>query len=350
MTQSAHCDVVLFEHWPHPSAGDLLKDTPSLNVTSLSFDMPEPDIWAALSRAHVYQVRSTRSELPEPYWVEEKLFAACPNLLAVSTNGSGYDTVNVEACTAAGVVAVNQAGGNKQAVAEHAFGMMLSLSKRIVEADRAMRTSKSLEREAYMGNNVYGKTLGIVGLGHIGSHVAALAKGLLGMRVIAFDPYLDDNEISSRGAQAVSFDALLGESDFISVHCPRNASSEHMFNADAFARMQPHAYFVSTARGGIHDEPALVDALKAGALAGAGLDVWEQEPPSHDHPLLQLDNVMASPHTAGVTHESRAEVVRITIEQINMIAQGKKPPRILNPDVWPRYCERFRATFGHEPS
>lgn len=338
--------VVLFERWAHPIAHELLPSLPHLVVDTLSLDAETTALDAAFARAHVYQSRSTRSELPGRWWADTPLLERCPNLLAVSTNGSGSDTVNLDACTAAGVLAVNQAGGNKQGVAEHAFGMMLALCKRIVVADRAMRRQANLEREQFMGNEMHGKTLGIIGLGHIGSHVARLAGALFAMRVIAHDPFITDEAFAACGAERATLNDVLEQADFVTVHCPRNAGSERMLDAGAFARMKPTAYFVTTARGGIHDEQALAAALEAGQLAGAGLDVWEQEPPDLAHPLLQFDNVIVSPHTAGVTHESRANVVRITVEQIDAIVRGERPPRLLNPDVWPAYVKRFEQIMG----
>ena len=147
----------------------------------------------------MYQTRSTRSELPQQYWADAPLFSRCENMLVISTNGSGYDTVNLDACTEAGVIVVNQAGGNKQGVAEHALGMMLVLTKRIVEADRAMRKVTGLERERYMGNDAHGKTLGIVGLGN-GTH------GQVGWRLVkyaraCFDPFIEASAFAERGAE-----------------------------------------------------------------------------------------------------------------------------------------------------
>ena len=337
------CRVALFDGWPHECGESYVTEFQSLSVTTLDYSMPVEEAIRCLGETQIYQVRSTRSELNEALWVDEPLLNRCPNLLAVSTTGSGYDTVNVNACTKAGVLAVNQAGGNKQAVAEHAFGMMLCLSKQMIQSDRAMRKRPNVDREQFTGHDIQGKTLGVVGLGQVGSHVADLATRLFHMRVIAYDPFIDEAEFGRRSATKATLPDLLTESDFITVHCPRNQSSEHMFNADAFRQMKHSAYFISTARGGVHDEQALADALQNGILAGAGVDVWEQEPPSPDHPLLQLDNVIASPHNAGVTYEARENIVRITIDQLDVIARGERPPRLLNPEVWDRYLERRTA-------
>ena len=173
-----------------------------------------------LADAHGYQVGASRDELARHFHVTTELLAQCPKLLVVSSNGAGYDTVDVEACTEAGVLVVNQAGGNAQSVAEHALGMMLSLSKRIVEVDKALRREGTFERTAYKGGEVFGKTVGIIGIGHVGSKLAAMCRNALGMTVLAYDPYVGDNEIAARGAKKVGLEQLLKASDFVSINCP----------------------------------------------------------------------------------------------------------------------------------
>ena len=143
---------------------------------------------------------------------------------------------------------------------------------------------------------------------------------------------------------------MLPQADFVSINCPRTRETLGLMNARTFGLMRRHAYFVTTARGGIHDEAALRAALAAGAIAGAGLDVWAKEPPPHDHPLMAFDNVLVSPHTAGVTRESRANIARIAAEQMLDILDGKPPSRVLNPAVWPAYAARFAANFGFAPA
>jgi D-3-phosphoglycerate dehydrogenase len=138
-------------------------------------------------------------------------------------------------------------------------------------------------------------------------------------------------------------------SDFVSINCPLTKESRGMIGAREFSLMQKHAYFITTARGFIHDEAALEDALRNKRIAGAGLDVWAKEPPPPEHPLLQFDNVLASPHTAGVTKEARENMGRIAAQQILDALDGKRPPRIINPEVWPRYSERFARAFGIRP-
>lgn len=301
--------------------------------------------WDALAGAHVYHISAAKDELPKEWFARAELLARCPDLLCVSSGGAGYDTVDVAACTAAGVAVVNQAGGNAVSVAEHTLGFMLGLSRRMLEGDRRMRREVGYPREEVMGREIQGRTVGLVGIGHIGTRVAALARAF-GMDVIATDPFLSAEEIARRGAKAVSFDELLARSDFVSLHCPRDAGTLKMMNADTFGRMKKGAIFITTARGGIHDEAALVQALRSGHLAGAGIDVWDQEPPPLDHPLLAMDNVYATFHTAGVTHEGRRNVAAIGAEQIAGILRGERPPRLINPEVWPVFEQRRARILG----
>ena len=298
-----------------------------------------------LSQAHVYQVSAAKDELPQEWFVSAGLIAQCPQLLCVSSTGAGYDTVDVAACTAAGIAVVNQAGGNADSVAEHTLALMLSVSRRMVESDRRMRREQGFTREDVMGHEIRGKTVGLVGMGHIGTRVAKLAQAF-GMQVLAVDPFLSAEDIQKRGARSVRFSELLAQSDVVSLHCPRDASTLKMMNADTFAQMKPGALFINTARGGLHDEAALTQALTSGHLAGAGLDVWDQEPPPLSHPLLTMDNVFATFHTAGVTHEARRNVAAIGAEQILQLLAGERPPRLVNPEVWGAFEKRRAALLG----
>jgi len=341
--------VFYVKYLASPRYAELLAARPEIRLDKLENDTVDAEAAPILEAAHAFQIGSARDELNPKYHAGRELLARAPNLLVVSTNGSGYDTVDLAACTAAGVLAVNQAGGNREAVAEHVLGMMLCLSKRIIEVDRAMRRAPDVSRDAFMGNDIHGKTIGIIGLGNVGSRVAALCRGLFGMRVLAYDPYLSAMEIASRGAEKVELRELLAGADFVSLNCPRTAETRNMIGAAELALMRPHAFFITTARGGIHDEAALATALRDKRIAGAGLDVWAKEPPPPDHPLMGFDNVLVSPHTAGVTREARETMARIAAEQLLGIFDGKRPPRLLNPEAWPLYARRFEQAFGFRP-
>ena len=337
--------VVRTDLWIDAAFDRRLKDEAGISLAVFPTRGNDAAAWDLLSAAHVYHVSAAKDELPRPWFVTADLLARCPQLLCVSSSGAGYDTVDVAACTAAGVAVVNQAGGNAASVAEHMLAMMLSLSRRMLECDRRMRRETGFTREEIMGHEIRGKTLGIVGIGHVGTRVAALAK-VFGMQVLATDPLLSAEEIARRGARAVPLEELLASSDFVSLHCPRDASTLKMMDARAFARMKKGAIFLSAARGGIHDEDALVDALRSGHLAGAGVDVWDREPPPLDHPLLAMDNVFATFHTAGVTHECRRDVAAMAADQIALLLAGGRPPRLVNPEVWEGFEARRARTLG----
>ena len=341
--------VFYVKYLAHEIYADILRARPDVRLDRLENESPEEISAPILSAAHAYQVGAARDELARHFHVDQDLLRRAPNLLIVSSNGAGYDPVDVEACSEAGVLVVNQSGGNAHSVAEHALGMLLTLSKRILEADRAMRREANVSRNALIGTEAHGKTIGIVGLGNVGRRIAALCEGLLGMKVLAYDPYLTAGEMTARGGEKVELDELLSRSDYVSVSCPLTRESRGMIGAREFALMQPHAYFITTARGFIHDEAALLEALRNRLIAGAGLDVWAKEPPPPDHPLLQFDNVLASRHTAGVTMEARANMGRIAAEQVLDALDGMRPPRIINPEVWPRYVRRFERSFGFTP-
>jgi len=324
---------------------------PDVRIDKLENDSADDVAAPILAEAHAYQIGSSRQELAPRFYANAALLKGTPNLLIVSTNGAGYDTVDVKDCTAAGVLVVNQAGGNREAVAEHVIGMMLTLTKRIVMVDRAMRRKGPLDRAAFIGNDMFGKTIGIVGIGQVGSRVSELAGGLFQMKVLAYDPYLTKEQIAARGAEKVDhLDDIFRRADFVSVHCPLTDETRGMVGAAQYALMQPHAYFITAARGFIHDEAALADALRAKKIAGAGLDVWEKEPPPSEHPLMAFDNVLVSPHTAGVTVEARNNMASIAAAQMLETLDGKKPSRIINPEVWPVYVERFAKAFGVRPA
>src|SRR5450432_3370285 len=341
--------VFYVKYLAHPIYAEILQARPDVRLDRLENESSDEVAVPIVAAAHAYQIGAARDELARHFHVDRDLLRRAPNLLLVSSNGAGFDPVDVDACTEAGVLVVNQSGGNANSVAEHALGMMLTLSKRIIEADRALRRDADVNRNALIGNEAKGKTIGVVGIGNVGRRIAELCNGLLGMKVLAYDPFLSASEIAARGAEKVELDDLLRRSDYVSINCPLNKDNSGMIGARQFALMQPHAYFITTARGFIHDEDALLEALRNKQIAGAGLDVWSREPPPADHPLLQFDNVLASPHTAGVTKEARLNMGKIAAEQMLDALDGKRPPRIINPEVWPDYAKRFGRTFGFAP-
>jgi len=332
---------------PHQSFLDTAAKDPALEVVRMTLDDGVEAAIKLLETCQGYYVRASRDELPKPMHVHDELLGRLPNLLMAASQGAGYDTIEPAACTRAGVLLVNQAGGNAEAVAEHAVGMMLGTLKRFGECHQAMREGRASQRDALMGRNLYGKTVGLVGIGNVGTRTAAILNAAFHCRVLAYDPYVDAATVADRGAEKIDdLAAMLAQCDVVSLHCPLTPESRAMMAANSFAAMKPGSVLVTTARGSIHDEMALVAALKSGHIAAAGLDVWEQEPPPVDHPLLSMPNVICTQHTAGVTHESRSMITRIAAEAFSDFAAGRFPPRIINPEVKARVADRYRAALG----
>jgi len=329
--------------------GEALGKRGDIRLDMLEQKSPDAVGLEILGAAHAYQMSSARDELARHYHAGAELLGRAPNLLIVSTNGAGYDTVDMKACTERGVLVVNQSGGNAEAVAEHVIGMMLCLIKRVGDSDRALRAGAIKNRADYIGREAFGRTIGIVGLGNVGRRVAELAGTLFKMKVLAYDPYLPADVLRVRGAEKVELDELLRRADFVSINCPLTPETRGLMGAREFALMRPDAYFITTARGSIHDEAALDKVLHDKKIAGAGLDVWEKEPPPASHPLMKYDNVMVTPHMAGVTHEARTRMGQIAAEQMLDALDGRPVPRIINPQVWPAYAKRFEKTFGFRP-
>ena len=244
----------------------ILAQRPDVQLDRLENESPDDVVTPILTQAHVYQIGASRQVIAPHFQVADALLERMPNLVAVSSNGAGYDTVDVDACTRQGIAVVNQSGGNKEGVAEHALAMMLTLSKRIIETDRRMRAGPDIPRNQYIGRELLNRTVGVIGIGNVGGRVAELCRGLFKMRVLAYDPYLTAAQIAARGAEKVELDDLLRQADFVSVHCPLTRESRGMMGAAQFALMRPDAWFITTARGFIHDEQ------RAGRRAGREAD------------------------------------------------------------------------------
>lgn len=340
------------ERWTDPVAAEVL-EAADIDVVKLDLNAPTEDAWAVMESAHGYQV-ATRTDVAsvpdgEQWLVGPALVQRCDQLLAVCSAGAGYDVIDVEVCTRAGIAVCNNSGPGAEAVAEHALGFMLDLAKKITISDRALRSGPLGDRLALRGSQLLGKTLGVVGLGAIGGRLVELCAPFA-MEILAYDPYVDHVTAAARGVTLVELAELVGRSDFVQVTCPLTAETRGLFGPEQFAAMKPSAFFITTARGPVHDETALYDALVSNGIAGAGLDVFHDEPPRPDNPLLGLDNVVATPHVAGITVEAARDIAVATATQWLVIFGGGMPPRLLNPDVWPRYCERFNDIFGFRPT
>jgi D-3-phosphoglycerate dehydrogenase len=337
--------LAYFENWIDPVAEDILRDASGIELVRLSYSDPVSRNKAIMATVHGYQI-SPGTEIRDPWRADSTFLADCPHLLAICSTGAGYDVINVTECTRLGIAVCNQSGTNHISVAEHAIGMMLSLAKRLNFFSAFMARTQLESRFGHPTTEMGGKTVGIVGIGAIGTATARIARAAFGAEIIAYDPYLSAAEISQRGAVKVDFAELLARSDFVSVHCPLADDTRAMFGMAEYKAMKPSAFFVSTARGGVHDETALIAALSSKMIAGAGVDVFEVEPPRHDHPLLAFDNVVATPHIAGLTVEAMERMAVGAARQWIQIFAGERPPRLVNPNVWPTYAQRWQSLTG----
>jgi len=238
--------------------------------------------------------------------VTREILEAGAKLRIVGRAGIGVDNIDQETATRRGIVVMNAPQGNVISAAEHAFALIMAGARHVARADASMRAGK-WERSSFHGVQLEQKTLGLVGLGKIGGAVAQLARPFR-MRVIGFDPFLSKERAEALGVELVEFDALLAAADFISIHVPLSERTRGMFGAAQFKKMKRTARLVNTSRGGVIDEKALCEALAARDIAGAALDVYEQEPPAKDHPLFRLDNVVLTPHLAASTEEAQVKV------------------------------------------
>jgi D-3-phosphoglycerate dehydrogenase len=255
-----------------------------------------------------------------------KVAARC---VVVGRAGVGVDNIDVEAASHLGIVVAFTPEENSISVAEQVIGLMLCLARRFPAADASVKRGE-WNRMGFLGMELFGKTLGIFGLGRIGARVA-LRAAAFGMRIIGYDPYLTKNHftVTETHTELVDMDTLLKESDFITIHAPSTPETKHMINEDTLAKMKPMAYLINTSRGSAVKEAALYDALSKGKLAGAALDVREEEPP-RESPLHELENVLLTPHVAAFTREAQDRVVESLAEDVDRVLSGKPALRFAN--------------------
>ena len=274
--------------------------------------------------------------------------ANCDLLLAIARFGVGYDMVDVGACTDAGVLLCTTPGAVNYPVAEAVLTWMLALSHRLLIKDRLVRDGKWNERGRFMGSELRERTVGVIGLGGIGGRLIRMLAPFAMNQPLAFDPMVPAGRAAELGVQMVELDELLRRADFVVVCCPLTEQTRGLIGAPQLALMKPTAYLIDAARGFIVDEASLVDALQSGAIAGAAMDVFEQEPVSPDNPLCKLDNVILAPHAVAWTDELFRDIGRMAAGACVALSYGKTPVGIVNPEAL--QSETFQRKFArHAP-
>lgn len=292
---------------------EILRAAPGISV-DVKTGMSEDELIGVIGQYNGLVIRSATT-------VTKKVLDAAQNLKVIGRAGIGVDNVDVEAASAKGVVVMNTPGGNITTTAEHAISMMMALSRQIPQATASVKGGK-WEKKKFMGMELSAKTLGVVGIGRIGSIVVNRARGLQ-MKVVAYDPFISNEAAEKLGVELVTLDELYARADVISVHTPMTPETKHMIGAEAFGKMKKGVRIINCARGGIIDEAALAAAINEGIVAGAALDVFEKEPPEADNPLLGLDNVIFTPHLGASTAEAQENVAIGIAEQfVDYFANG----------------------------
>lgn len=263
-----------------------------------------------------------------------EVFGQMPHLKAIVKHGAGVDNIDIPAATARGVLVANTPGGNNStAVAEGAVSMMLALLRRTREMDTLVRDSLWDERWGVRLGDLTGARVGLIGFGRIARCVARICGAGFGAEVAAFDPMVADEDIRAAGVEPLPLAEIL-KRDVISIHTPLTEGTRNLIDTVELGLMPPHAILVNCSRGGIVNEAALAEALKAGQIAGAGIDVFEAEPPSPDNPLFALPNCLLSPHVAGVTEAGMRDMALNVARVVDLVARGERPDTLLNPEIF----------------
>jgi D-3-phosphoglycerate dehydrogenase len=291
---------------------DILERAPGLDVDYRP-GLPPGDLLRAIADADGLVIRSGTK-------VTDEVIAAGAKLRVVGRAGIGVDNVDVAAATARGIVVMNTPGGNNITTAEHAIALLISIARHIPQATASMKAGK-WDKKSFMGMELYNRTLGILGLGNIGRIVADRARGLR-MKVITHDPYISEEAAARADIERVGFEELLERADAITVHVPRTKDTEGLLGREAFAKVKRGVLLVNAARGGIVDEAALLEALDDGRVGGAALDVFAQEPPPPDHPLLLHPRVICTPHVGASTEQAQINVAIGIAEQVRDYLQN----------------------------
>jgi D-3-phosphoglycerate dehydrogenase / 2-oxoglutarate reductase len=302
---------------------------------------PQPQnlegILAAIGACDGLVVRNTK--------ITRAIMQAAPRLVAIGRHGVGYDTIDIAAATDLKIPVVYTPAANTESVAEIALGFILGLGRKIVRAHAAMQSEKLIsdtvtlssmaQRSGLVNFDLWGKTLGVIGVGRIGSNISKKVIAALNMKVLGYDPYVDAATLAEYGVQKIErLENMLPQCDFVTLHCPGGAGTRRMINGQTLAYMKPSAYLINTARGSVVDEAALIQALQKNQIAGAAIDVYDPEPPRPDNPLLHMENVIVTPHFCAMTEESLYNMGTMVAQGVLDVLNGKQPQYLVNPQVW----------------
>lgn len=322
--------VVLYNHMLHRAGEEFLRT--QVDVQLVGSESTHAEVYDALSDADGLIVRL-------PGNVDGKMIEHAPKLKVISSAGTGTDHIDIQTATKFGIAVVNNAGIGALPVAEHAVGMMLSIAKKITKSDRKMRQIGWDGREAFfnedIGYELTNKTVGIIGMGFIGQKVGEICRLGFQNNVIGYDPIVSDQVFESNQiTRYENLEELCKDADFISIHAPYNAKTHHLINEFMLNQMKPTAFLINCARGGVVDNEALYKALKENRIAGAGVDVFDPEPPQKNDKLFSLDNIIVTPHIAGITEETARKLSLNAAKQVLQVLKGEKPASLINDHIW----------------
>ena len=299
---------------------------------------PQPQnlegILAVIGDCNALVVRNTK--------ITRQIMEAAPRLAVIGRHGVGYDTVDISAAADLGIPVVYTPAANTEGVAEIAVGFIICLGRKIVQAHTAMQSEELLSdtvtmaimtrQRGLVNADLWGKTLGVIGVGRIGSSVSRKVIAAFNMRVLGYDPYVNAETLAGCGVQKVDrLEEMLPRCDFVSLHCSGGAETRHLINGRTLALIKPDAYLINTARGSIVDETALIEALQKKRISGAAIDVYEPEPPRPGNPLLHMENVIVTPHFCAMTEESLYNMATMVAQGVLDVLEGRRPQYPVNP-------------------
>lgn len=314
---------VLVTEFIHPAGVEMLKmECAVVTVPGISV----PELKAAIADVDGVLVRVAP--------MTREVMEAGKKLKVIGKHGVGTDNIDIPVATDLGIAVCNTPQANSEGVANLAITLMLALSRRITECDAFVRAGKWKGKDDLMGSEMVGKTLSIVGTGRIGGRLAQMCQAAFDMKIYAFDPYVSKEAMAEKGIVKVeTVDELMPVADFVSIHTPLTPATKGIVGARQFDLMKKTAYLINSSRGPVVDEAALIEALNAGKIAGAGLDVFEVEPPATDNPLLKMSNVILLPHMGGATQESMERMATHAAAEILAVLRGDRPKFLNNPTV-----------------